>query len=321
MKKVIETTVILAAWNAEATLARSVGSALAQAGPEVEAIVVDDASRDGTGELARGIAVADPRARVLRLEENRGPAAARNRALAEARGEWVAVLDADDALAPGRLAATAAFARARGADVVLDNLARVDPAGAPLDARPYLAGPDGDAAARWDLERFLSGNRFRPGERSLGYLKPTFRRAFLVEHGLAYDETLRNSEDFHLIAECLVRGASLWFRPEPGYLYTVRPGSISHRLAPQDAAALLQAEAEFDRRHGPTLSKKARRLLRRRREAVADLASAEAAMTALKARRFGAALAALLDRPKAIRRFGRQFAEAVGKRLTPAGSA
>ncbi len=60
-------------------------------------------------------------------------------------------------------------------------------------------------------------------------------RDFLRSNGLAYDETLRNGEDFHLIAALLATGGALWVIPEAGYFYTTRTGSVSNRLNPDHA--------------------------------------------------------------------------------------
>lgn len=80
----------------------ALGSALAQRGVDVEVIVVDDGSTDGTPALLGS--VGDRRVRVLRHGRPEGVAAARNLGLAVARGEWVAFLDDDDLWAPAKLA-------------------------------------------------------------------------------------------------------------------------------------------------------------------------------------------------------------------------
>src|SRR5262245_60526939 len=101
--------ILIAAYNAEATIARAISSALAQ--PEVsEVIVIDDASGDGTVATAEAARVADPRVRVLRQSINAGPAAARNLGLVSAAAEWIGVLDADDYLQPGRVGRVLAYA-------------------------------------------------------------------------------------------------------------------------------------------------------------------------------------------------------------------
>jgi glycosyltransferase involved in cell wall biosynthesis len=80
-------------------LRRAVRSVLDQAFGDFELLIVDDASADGTPEVTAGFD--DPRVRAFRNPTNRGAAASRNRALGEARGELIAILDDDDAVLPG----------------------------------------------------------------------------------------------------------------------------------------------------------------------------------------------------------------------------
>src|SRR2546425_273412 len=91
-------SVITPGHEAEGHVAEAIASVISQTYSDWEMIVVDDASTDGTSAVAES--VEDQRVRVLRSEHNRGPAAARNLALAAARGELVAFLDADDRLLP-----------------------------------------------------------------------------------------------------------------------------------------------------------------------------------------------------------------------------
>lgn len=90
--------------NRVAKLAESVLSVLAQSHVDLEIIVVDDASEDATPELLADLQRSDSRLRHIRFEERRGPSAARNAAIAEARGEFVTGLDDDDLMLPNRVA-------------------------------------------------------------------------------------------------------------------------------------------------------------------------------------------------------------------------
>jgi glycosyltransferase involved in cell wall biosynthesis len=101
-------SVCVPARDAERFLAEALASALAQP-VELELLVCDDGSRDGTAVVAEHFAADDPRVRVLRFPRARGVVAARNALLVEARGRYVAFLDADDAYLPGGLAAQVAL--------------------------------------------------------------------------------------------------------------------------------------------------------------------------------------------------------------------
>ncbi|WP_122816523.1 glycosyltransferase family 2 protein [Nocardioides pantholopis] len=93
-------------------LPAAVASALDQPGVDVEVIVVDDASPDDSAAVAHALAAADPRVRVLVHEENRGHIRTYNDGLALARGEYVALLSADDLLTPGSLTRAVALMEA-----------------------------------------------------------------------------------------------------------------------------------------------------------------------------------------------------------------
>jgi GT2 family glycosyltransferase len=110
-------SVCVPARNAERFLAEALESALAQP-VELELLVCDDGSWDGTARVAESFAARDPRVRVLRHPRGRGVVAARNALLAAARGRYVAFLDADDAYVPGGLAEQVALLE-RSADVAL----------------------------------------------------------------------------------------------------------------------------------------------------------------------------------------------------------
>ena len=93
-------SILIPAYNSASMVGDAIGSALAQTHPAVEVVVVDDGSTDATLQVARGYE--GDGVRVI-AQENAGACAARNRALAEARGEYVKFLDADDVLTPDAL--------------------------------------------------------------------------------------------------------------------------------------------------------------------------------------------------------------------------
>lgn len=236
-----DVSVVIAAFDAESTIAEAVDSALAQRGVSLEVIVVDDSSRDRTAAIAAGFS--DDRVKVLVLPENRGPGGARNAGFAVARGRWIAVLDADDALFPGRLAAMIARGDAEHAEIIVDNL-QVDRAGS-LAGEAMFDQSLMERIGAIDLAAFIAANRLFESTFSFGYLKPIFRASFLDAHRLRYDETLRIGEDYVFLASALARGARCVVEPKAGYLYRVRDGSISHVLAVRHVEAMLAADRTF----------------------------------------------------------------------------
>jgi glycosyltransferase involved in cell wall biosynthesis len=104
-------SVVVPCYNYGHYLPACVDSILTQSGVEVDVIVVDDASPDGSAEVARRL-TADPRVRVIEHRVNRGHIATYNEGLAEATGDYVVLLSADDLLSPGSLARSTALLEA-----------------------------------------------------------------------------------------------------------------------------------------------------------------------------------------------------------------
>lgn len=96
-------SVVIPVFNQARFIQRAVESVRAQNIPDVEILIVDDGSTDDTQEILRGF-IEDKAIRCFR-QENRGPSAARNLAIRESRGEWIAFLDGDDYWLPGKLEA------------------------------------------------------------------------------------------------------------------------------------------------------------------------------------------------------------------------
>jgi hypothetical protein len=101
----LRVSVVIPTWNAAATIERALGSVLEEHGVELECVVVDDGSTDGTADVVEVLAARDPRIALLRLPANAGVSNARNRGLESARGEWLVFHDADDRMLPGGIAA------------------------------------------------------------------------------------------------------------------------------------------------------------------------------------------------------------------------
>ncbi|OHV78757.1 glycosyltransferase family 2 protein [Ensifer sp. LCM 4579] len=230
--------VIIAARNAADTIGRAIGSALAE--PEAaEIVVIDDGSADGTIAAARAADDGSGRLVVVRFEENRGPAAARNHAIAISQSPLLAVLDADDFFLPGRLRRLLAQ---DDWDFIADNIAFVDAeqvANIRSKIRRFAATP-----RPLDLIGFVDGNISRRGVRrgEIGFLKPLMRRSFLDEHRLRYNETLRLGEDYELYARALARGASYKIIHSCGYAALVRGNSLSGRHRTIDLKRLYEAD-------------------------------------------------------------------------------
>lgn len=237
-------SVVIPAFNAESYLAACVASAQSQTLADIEILIVDDASTDATLTVARRLAASDPRVKVIAAPCNRGPAAARNLGLEAARGQWIALLDADDAFEPERLARLTGVARECGADLLADNLLLEDDGGR---AAPML--PPGEVAncAPISPAQFLLGNLPDPARprKSYGFLKPLLCRAFLEAKNLRYDETLRFAEDFAFYLACFSAGARFYLLQEPLYRYRLRGDSLTACHSTADLRRLQRVDEAF----------------------------------------------------------------------------
>jgi glycosyltransferase involved in cell wall biosynthesis len=214
-------SVLIPAFNVADYLDKSVGSALAQ-DVEVEVVIVDDCSTDG-GATAAAIArlEADPRVRGFRLPVNGGPSAARNKALDEARGEWVALLDADDWFAPGRLSYLLEVAGAANADAVSDDQLLIRDG----DDKPWISIYQIADWTQAEEGRLVSAAEMC---RRDWILKPMFRTAWLRRHGLRF-HTVRNwaGEDFEFFMNAMLSGARWVAARDARYFYRSRPGQLT----------------------------------------------------------------------------------------------
>ncbi len=210
-----QVSVVIPAFNAKHCIRTAIASALGQSFRDLEIIVVDDGSSDGSLEAVRAWFDGEPRVRVIDGRPNRGPAHARNLAIAAADSEWIALLDADDWYAADRVETLVRIGKESEADIVGDNQFLVSD----RRAEPFgvLFPPSRHAVRQLSLREYLAHNL--PG-RGLGWglVKPLIRRKFLLDHGIRY-RTVRFGEDFIFYAQCLERGGRFILYREPLYYY------------------------------------------------------------------------------------------------------
>jgi len=294
-----DVTVIVTSYNIESYIGRAIESVLSQTGVSLEVIVVDDASSDGTWSVISSYD--EPRLTKLRRERNGGPGASRNDALAVAKGRWIAVLDGDDAFAPGRLAHCVVQGDAALADMVVDNITVLREADG---ARFPMFPPESFRQKQYlDLGGFIEGNLSFMGGYAYGYLKPLFSSAFLARHSLSYDPAIRIGEDYLLFAQCLARGAVCRVDPMQGYIYTARAGSTSYRLRPRDIARISLRDKKFLRSH--VIDAHAARAQGRRRARIRDAFGFLLLVEAIKARKISRAVRVALRAPLSARHLWR----------------
>jgi len=212
-------SVIVPACNLETLIGAAVASLRAQTLTDFEAIIIDDGSTDETAARAEAAFAGDPRFRLIR-QENRGLSGARNTGLALARGEFVAFLDGDDALAPAFLERLHAALQREGTDWAACGIALVYPDGTEI-AHPALhATPDAGLPRRLPLTDARAVARVFPSAWNKLYRRRLFG-------GLTYPEGIW-FEDHEVFWVLAARAPALAYDPEPLYRHRrERPGQIT----------------------------------------------------------------------------------------------
>lgn len=209
-------SVVMAAYNTEPFLAESIESLLAQDigfQENIQLILVDDGSTDGTGRICDEYGAKYPENILVIHKENGGVAAARNEGLEHVQGDFVNFLDSDDKLSPNAMGLVASFFEAQEGEV-------------DIVAIPLLHFDGGRGGHRLN-DKFEAGTRVIDLEQEYGVVHPHTNASFLRRQALAgvrFDGRLRFCEDAKVCAEVLLKKRKLGVVSEAVYWYRKRTG-------------------------------------------------------------------------------------------------
>jgi succinoglycan biosynthesis protein ExoO len=310
-------SVIIPAYNASGIIGRAIRSAAAQTFPPLEILVIDDCSTDNTVEVVRALGREIPSLRLLSTPANGGPSAARNVGLREAKADWIALLDSDDAWKPGRLKRLSEVASATSADFVADNLVLWD-AVKEKQFKPAhfeLREPQKQVTI---LDVFRADDNFNFSKASFTLMKPICRRKFLSDHKLQYNESLRVSEDFVFLAESLFNGAKIILIEEAYYIYSIPSGpsgrSKHSRSVYQFGSAIEQSDL-LGQKYRDRIDATLKRAMDDFRKTMTLLYQSDVARTYRWSGQYAKYLAYLAARPELTRRLVSRAALKIGKRM------
>lgn len=227
-------SVVIPVYNAGEYLSEAVGSVLGQSYGNLEVLLIDDGSSDGSGAICHDFAKSDARVRVFG-QENQGVSSARNLGLRAARGEHVAFLDADDWWDSGFLG------RMVGA------LAEVD---VPICQVVQYAGGEPcrcSSDAYGDLRPDVP-----PVDHLITCWQVIFAREVIGRHGLSFTLGRKTGEDQEFVYKYMLHCGTFGFVPEARYFYRRNPRSVMHTKSHVhfDAVDALLDVVEYARRNG-----------------------------------------------------------------------
>lgn len=214
-------SVTMPVYNGERFLAVAIESILTQTFSDFELIVVDDGSQDSSADIARQFADRDDRIRFIQLERNQGHAVARNRAIEEARGQFIAGMDCDDISLPERLQMQVDFLQshpeigALGVGVAIVDEAMVPRIGWNLDERHAMIV----------FEMIVGGPAIVRGAIMI--------RRHLILGGDGYNSAFRIGPDFELFLR-LVWAKEIKYANLPALLYIYRRSDESQNRESRD---------------------------------------------------------------------------------------
>ena len=233
-----QVSVIIPVRNAESFLRECLDSVLAQTLSDIEVLVVDDGSADGSRTIIDEFAGTDSRIRVL-VGASAGAGAARNLGIGHAQGEHLAFLDADDLFEPGMLELACAKSDSDDADVCVFRACYLDTATGRVTKADNLLKPA-------MLPPRVPFSYLDIPDHILNFTSPApwnklFRRAFVAENGLRFQELVR-ANDFLFTKLALVKAERITIVDE--YLVYYRVGVVSSLQAGNDASPLVFHEAQ-----------------------------------------------------------------------------
>lgn len=212
-------SIIVPVYNARDYIERCVDSILNQEYQNLEILLIDDGSVDGTDVLLDAYAARDQRVRVIH-QENAGVSASRNRALDLAQGEYVQFADSDDWLTPDSTKLLTRPAMEKGCDLVIGDFYRVT-------GKRLSQKGDIDTDHVMDRREFASYMIENPADYYYGVLwNKLFRRSIIEEHQIRMDEELSWCEDFLFNLEYIRYAESIYAIQVPVYYYMKRKDSL-----------------------------------------------------------------------------------------------
>ena len=212
-------SIIVPIYNAQKTIERCIDSILNQDFSDFELILIDDGSKDNSGEICDTYARKDQRVRVIH-KENSGVSASRNLALREAKGEYLQFLDADDWITPNATRLLTESMETNGCDMVIADFYRV--IGERLSHKGSI-----DEDGVLSREEFANNMMENPADFYYGVLwNKLYKKSIIDEKQLCMNPKISWCEDFMFNLEYIRHCENIYVLQVPIYYYVKTKGSL-----------------------------------------------------------------------------------------------
>lgn len=200
-------SIIIPVYNVHTYLEECVKSLLSQTYKNIEIILVDDGSTDGSAQLVDSLAVHDPRIHVLH-QENAGPSAARNNGIDHAKGEYISFVDGDDSVSSDYVSYLLSLQQHADAPMALSKNCFTTANHHQVDIASMECMSGADAAALL----------FYP-DVALGAWDKLYSKSFLLRNGIRFNEDFRAGEGLLFIVSCALHSDKVMVGNRKVYCY------------------------------------------------------------------------------------------------------
>ncbi len=237
-----DVSIIVPVYNAKENIGPMMDSVFGQTHKDIEIILAENGSTDGSDKLCEEYAAADSRVKVVRCLK-KGAAAARNAGLEAASGEYVYFADADDLLSPELIEDNLALARRHNADIVVFGFIRLtEKRNGRLVSRQVMPKWEGVLDLGYVEEHF--------GELVLDnphIWSRIFKREFIEKNGLRFKPLVIGEDDLYNISAFSSQPLTVCFNCRTYYCYIKRENSVMSRYSPQSCESVFRLAREFER--------------------------------------------------------------------------
>ncbi|MCB0832687.1 MAG: glycosyltransferase family 2 protein [Bacteroidetes bacterium] len=222
MNHVPVVSVIMPVYNGARTVKEAIDSVLTQTFFNFELIICNDASTDETRDILDSIT--DNRLRILHNDNNIGGGLSRDRAISQAQGFWLAVIDADDTWAPERLETLLSYGDEESNNfLIFDDVFECHDTPSGMRQWKEMRGRyafDGNGfdAVGVTIEKFVCSTRL--------LIKPLFPLCWIKKYKI-FHSTKKFGEDTEFFLRLMMYGIKLRYVPKPMYYYRITPGSMT----------------------------------------------------------------------------------------------